>query len=365
MTKTRQRDKISTIRLHSTNWEAAVPIQINSVKIMDDTLRTPVNQVNTVLGWNIDNLNVLIQLDGDVDAMPDELPIEVMSQEPKLRRKGMSSMTAPFKTTAKRGKRTGSPWSSWEGKTYRVTIPTSTLAPLMKRRDDLKKVATVVRHGGESAMHFRSLLANSGWAVRGAAKQPAEGKPDLTGDVNDDQPDARTLYLSGGVEILEVSVPALQDLKAGPHSKTWMFVHSPTDVLFYSGHGAWWDCNLLLEAPGHLYQTWITPEETVASWQAPGTLGSPLDPNVLIINGCSVICDLGASQPESGQARTMPPCVERWRKLLKATPAASGGPLTAILGYRDTAPLDSEGGTQIAISMAQAIINSPKAKWED
>ena len=39
--------------------------------------------------------------------------------------------------------------------------------------------------------------------------------------------------------------------------------------------------------------------------------------------------------------------------------------MTAILSYRDTAPLDSEGGTQIAVSMAQAIISSPKAKWED
>jgi hypothetical protein len=59
-----------------------VPIQIKSVTILDDTPMTPVNRVNTILGWNIDNLNVRIVLDGNSDAMPDELPIEIKSQEP-------------------------------------------------------------------------------------------------------------------------------------------------------------------------------------------------------------------------------------------------------------------------------------------
>ncbi len=50
--------------------------------------------------------------------------------------------------------------------------------------------------------------------------------------------------------------------------------------------------------------------------------------------------------------------------LLKTTPAEAGKPLTAILGYRATAPSDAAGGTQIAISMADAMINSLGTHWD-
>src|SRR5262249_25840587 len=39
------------------------------------------------------------------------------------------------------------------------------------------------------------------------------------------------------------------------------------------------------------------------------------------------------------------------------------GPLVAILGYRDTAPMDSGGGDQIALEMAQAMIDTLGDDW--
>ena len=206
-------------------------IKIKAVTILDNTLVTPINRVTAVLGMNVNQLNVRIELDGTgvaADAIPDEIPIEVRAWEPKLRRESMSSMSGPFTTTAKR---TGTTT------TYTVCVDPLKLVPFMKPVDSLKKVATVVREGGTSAAKFRSQLAQGGWALRGAAKQPGEGKPDVTGDVLDEQPDAKTLFLAGGVEILEVSVPASSGFKVGPNAKTWIFVRSPANVFFYSGHG--------------------------------------------------------------------------------------------------------------------------------
>src|SRR5262249_16396751 len=147
---------------------------------------------------------------------------------------------------------------------------------------------------------------------------------------------------------------------------TWCFIQSPADVLFYSGHGAFWSCELLHEFSERAgtYEDWLSPEEVLASWKSPGQLGSILDPNVLIINGCSVLQDLGNSQPESGiGGKTADACVKRWGKLLKATPAKAGSPLTAMLGYRATAPSDAAGGTQIAVSMAEAMHKSLGTHW--
>lgn len=116
-------------------------------------------------------------------------------------------------------------------------------------------------------------------------------------------------------------------------------------------HGAWWDCSLLVERGGDRYANWLEPEEILGSWE------EPVD--VLIINGCSVIGHAGMSADGM-----KPPCARRWRKLLKA----EGGPLTAILGYRGTAPLDrvdgGVGGDHIALEMAQAMVDSLKSDWK-
>jgi len=81
---------------------------------------------------------------------------------------------------------------------------------------------------------FRSKLANNAWAVRGAAKQSAVGKPvtTVTGDVNDEQPDATTLFLAGGVEVLEVSVPASAEFSGQSPGQELGFHPQPGRCLF-------------------------------------------------------------------------------------------------------------------------------------
>ncbi len=291
-----------------------MPNQLLSLMIMDKTDMTPLSRLDNVLGFNLDELHIRVQLGGDVGTMPAEVPLEIMTREPVKTRNGMSSMTSPFTTSASR---VGS-----LGTLYRVKIPQATLAPLIKRRDDLKKVATVSRDQGSdqalslAAVRFCSMLLNKSWVHRGAAKQAPIGADRVTGDLNDDQPDAKTLLQCRGVEVLEVSVPASSKLAASPHvNPTWCFIQSPADVLFYSGHGAFWSCELLHEFSEHdgTYEDWLGPEEVFDNWKSPGQLGSSLDPNVLIINGCSVLQNLGNSQPHTGTAhKTAAPCVDAW-----------------------------------------------------
>jgi hypothetical protein len=331
-------------------------LRIKTLTILDDTLKTPANRLNAVIGLSnpdqpaVTQLNVRIEVDGGT-GLSDTIPIEVRVLEPKRHRDVMSSMSRPFNATAKRDGTTRfylasvDPWD-----------PTFRLQPEKTKL----KVATVVRQGGTSAALFRSNLTNGGWAWRGHAKQPGIGQSvdDVTGDINDEQPDAKTLFLAGGVELLEVRVPASADIHVNPLARrSWVFFRSPADVFFYSGHGSWKWCSLLIDAGvgadgEELYPEWLTPEAILEAWQ-----DRPVD--VLIINGCSV---LGAGL--SGQDKGVPPCTGRWRKLLKK----EGGPLSAILSYRGTAPLDQmgsgqAGGDQIAREMAKAMLDGLKNDW--
>jgi hypothetical protein len=331
-------------------------VRVKTVTILDDTLKTPVNRLKAVVGATLPNqpflsqLNVRIDLDSGGIDIPDEIPIEVRVLEPKKHRDNLSSKPVPFKTTAKR-----------DGKTRTYTVSVDPFDPKFSLKTDdtsLKRVATVVRDGGTSAGLFRSILVNGGWAWRGHAKQPKIGLPTstVTGDINDEQPDAKTLFLVGGVELMEVRVPASPGLQVNPLAKSWVFVRSPTDVFFYSGHGHFKYCNLLLDA-GHddSYRDWLEPEDILASWSD--------RPRILIINGCGVLGHHGKSM-DWADTTTMPPCALRWRKLLKK----EGGPLDAILGYRGTAPMDrmsggQVGGDQIASEMAQLMLDSLKDDW--
>jgi hypothetical protein len=328
-------------------------IKVKGVTILDNPVVNPVNRVTDVLGYNIHRLNVRVELDGGrtaADQLPDEIPIEVMAREPALRRAGMSSMSGPFQTTAKRQGTT---------LTYTASVDPWKLAAFMKDVDFLNEVSTVVRHGGTSDAYFRSILSKGGWAVRGAATQPAAGKPDVTGNVQREEPDARTVFLAGGVELLEVSVPASSGLKVGPQAKSWIFVRSPADVFFYSGHGAWWNCNLLREQANHLYENWLSPEQILESWKRQTDVNSmPWDLDVLIINGCSVLGNTGPSELNAYEVTI--PCAKRWQKLL----FTQGGPLYAILSYRGTAPMDSNGGNLIAKEMAKAIVKDLRDDWD-
>src|SRR4051812_30702660 len=76
------------------------------------------------LGMDVTKLNVRVELDGAAgDAMPKEVPIEVMAREPGFHRPTQSSMSTPFKTKALRQGTT---------LTYTVSVDPSSLAPFMK-----------------------------------------------------------------------------------------------------------------------------------------------------------------------------------------------------------------------------------------
>ncbi len=315
-------------------------LRIKSLTILDDTLMTPADRRNTVIGFANPELNVRVDVDGGT-GLPDTIPIEVRVLEPKKHRESFSSMSVPFKTTAKRDGTTRSYLASVD-----PSDPNFRLQP-----DNTKlKVATVVRQGGTSAAIFRSDLINNGWAWRGHAKQPGIGQDvgDVTGDIHDEQPDARTLFLAGGVELMEVRVPGSKDIQVNPLATSWAFFRSPADVFFYSGHGGWRSCNLLIDVGAgraDQYQPWLAADDLVEVWR-----GRPVD--VLIINGCGVL-GTGLKGKDA-----VPPCSPHWSQLLKK----EGGPLRAILGYRGTAPSDKmdkgqAGGDQIAHEMAMAMLD--------
>jgi hypothetical protein len=326
-----------------------MPLRVKALTILDDTLQTAVNRLNAVVGMNVDKLNVRVELDtaaARADEMPDEIPIEVQAVEPILHRDPMSSMTGPLHTIAKANGKPG---------TYLVRVDPAELRPLLKAGDALPKVATVVRDGGTSAKKFRSRLAEKVWAMRGHAMQPKEDQTvdTVTGEISDDRPDAKTLFKAGGVELLQASVSASADLQLNPLASSWAFVRSPADVFFYSGHGAFWNGSLLLDTTSG-YKPWLTPKQILEAWKV------PID--VLIINGCSAIGYWGpATDPDTQRAVEVN---SLWQKLLKS----EGGPLTAILGYRGTAPMDQmdgdrAGGDKIAEEMAQAMLDVLKRDW--
>lgn len=184
--------------------------------------------------------------------------------------------------------------------------------------------------------------------------QPAIGKPDHTGDLMREQPDARTLFLAGGVEVVEVSLvrPGDKEFAHSTLPKTWMFVQSPADIVFYSGHGAWWNGNLLREQPGHSFAGWLEPEELLGAWMRDSSnpKASPMDIDALIINGCSVLFWNRLNEPvDDADCKSWG---LSWAELL----TSKQGPLLAILGYRATAPLDDPMGNLIAKEFAQQIV---------
>jgi hypothetical protein len=353
----------------------AAPLKVRTVTLLDDTLVNPIDPQTTIIGMvprplpgrplrGVQKLNVRIELDGeevDTEDAPAQLDFTVMTFEPRHRRGNKGSMSRPLKTSAPRD---GSTF------TYAASVPLSTLAPFMKSADGMREVATVIREGGTSAPKFRQPLLDAGWALRGATMQRRHPPSHTEHD-----PDPLLLFQSGGVEVLEVAVAPGQGLRTGPAARAWAFVRSPADVLFYSGHGAWDTCNLSWflggdrEDPDN-WEKFLGSDDLIDFWskQGPDIQRSPMDLDILIINGCSVLrwsspndpcvaTDPLALDPEEGHA----PCGPRWQRLL----CSRDGPLYAILGYRDLAPLDSAGGDAVAERMGRAMAPlDPEQQWD-
>jgi hypothetical protein len=186
---------------------------------------------------------------------------------------------------------------------------------------------------------FRDPLLQAGWSLRGIGKQP-RSKSHKSGDPVKKEPDAKPLMLAGGLELLEINAQPQAGLTMQAPS-TWGFVRSPADVVFYTGHAV--SGNLATHDP---HDEWLRPEDLLASWVQTTMFGRILvETDVLIINGCSALLSI---------------YMTRWEKLL----SSNQGPLTAVLGYSNTAPPDSGGGEAVARDMAKrmAVLGD---KWSE
>jgi hypothetical protein len=315
---------------------------------------------STVLGLDVDMLNLRVRvrtLGVAAEDLPAKLSVTVQTVEPKGResvggRLGKSSMSGPHTVELSQRIDPG----NYEGK-----FALSDLAPFMMAGDAQPEVATIVRSGADanSDKEFVRPLRNAGWSQRGAAVQPRAIGVDSS-DMRIDRPDALTLFRAGGVEILELAVVAQpgQDL-APPPPRIRALVRSPADIFFYSGHGSWRTGNLLIDT-GKRYLDWLEPTTVAVEWrrQINNLQSSPMDLDVLIINGCSVLFWNHKSEhldnPDWHDTGLW------WAKLLNN----QEGPLFAILGYRFSAPLDAAGGNRIAKEMGEAAKELGQQWWK-
>ncbi len=295
-----------------------------------------------ILGLNIMQLRVRVETDGAAAA-----PAKMIAQV-RFRRPGQQLLAAKapvaFSFTLHRDKGQS---------TFNGMMPLNSLMPALQA-DETPEVATVIRQYGTSDKKFSRPLVDKGWAFHGRGVQPDAGKPPVTGGMKNEEPDALSLFLAGGVEVLEVTVPAGDGVNCPFDATVWAFIRSPADVLFYSGHGLLTSGALVIaySAFSHNYEDWLSPEGLLQHWgQKPGFSGSPTDLDALVINGCSVL--FWNHDPNEKTAADRANLGLRWAELL----CTRKGPLRTILGYRYKAPPDSPFGDLVAERMAKAIID--------
>jgi hypothetical protein len=334
-------------------------ISIQSISILDDG-GSPINTADragmkpspamsgTVLGLDVSTLNVKVEVAGGGSSdLPAGITVEVRTFEPGSRRPGKSDLVAPVPITVHR---------QGQSTAYTTNFP-------LIYFDNVQNpaFATIVREGGTSDRGFRNALMSGPWATRGSGIVPDRGKSNSNGVLSKDEPDGLTLFKAGGVEVIEVAIPDYSKVDSGVGLAVSAYLRSPADIFFYSGHGAFWNGNLVRDrAMGHVYEDWLSPEDLAQSWSMHGDGSvSPVNLDVLVINGCSVLF-----WNQRGLAEKVPldrgDIGLRWAKLL----SKYGGPLHAILGYRYRSPADFMGGDTVAAAMAQAIVGSLGSGWD-
>jgi hypothetical protein len=244
---------------------------------------------------------------------------------------------------------------------YQLSVPTTDVDKILSPLDRVKEVATVRRIDGTSDSHLIRVLG-VGWRLRGQAEQA--DKCGISSDsFSDERPDALKLFQAGGVAILELKDPSNT-------LRIKRFIRNPADVFYYTGHGTGGGFSRRVGAAPPMnclaiedhsstygYCCWVNPSDIIPHWK------SPMDLDVLIIAGCSVLAVDGSTGSLSGDGLA-------WAKLL----TFNSGPLKALLGYGDwddnedsgqgpmgaTAPLDKGGGNAIASELGKWIKNNPK-----
>jgi hypothetical protein len=309
-------------------------VTLTQITLMNNAFSAPIDQLTDVIG--MDGLGVNLHLEvtmGFGEMPPPFIDVTFLFKEPNLGRRGKSSFFLPAPA---RVPRVGL------GRTYRLQLPADQ-SGLMLIPDAQLEVATVVRADDPAKpatadKAFRAPLLQAGWSLRGVGRQ-AKGNSLSGGNLITKEPDGKALMRTGGVEVVEiVAQPQFGLTVAAPGA--WGFLRSPADVFFYTGHGIGGD---LVTHP--TLDTFLKPEQVRTAWAQTTLTGRVLvETHVLILNGCAALKGTAAE----------------WRNLL----TDKGGPLSAVLGYRNTAPLDKDGGEAVAAAMGKRIAGLGD-KWAD
>jgi hypothetical protein len=281
------------------------------------------------VGTPINNVNLQVEVSGAPrDLMPDFLSDRLSSEVPNHENWGNATLSNPVPWNVERSpkdqpKDAARTW-------YRKSVPVAQIDKFLAWSwGAVQEVTFVVREGGTSDEKFRQALGTI--AFRGRGEQ--SDVPDRNAELHK-APDAKRLLLAGGAEVLNAEVVAVPgwDMKRPQAAR---LIRSPADILYYSGHGLHKEgclalhCDCNTNTSVNHYDCWAYYWELLAYWKPKFAV------SVLIIAGCSVL-DLD----ENGKY---------WANLLQS----KGGPLEAILGYADEAPLDPNGGNDIATAMGK------------
>jgi outer membrane protein OmpA-like peptidoglycan-associated protein len=309
-------------------------LTVEQLRITDDRFNGPLSW-NQVIGLDTATLNLELIASGLPPAtMPAKIRVELLSRVPN-RVSGAATLSTPVELDVPR---IGPDPANLNRTVYRLSRSLTSVGDFLRVERRLKEVATVVRSGGTSDAQFRREL---GWNPRGIGTQPvAVGT--FTGSESGEIPDAFALFRSAGVEVLELRVPAKPNWRVPSAVKR--LIRNPADVMYYSGHGLSASGMLALDIENKpcgdhgTYRDWLGPTDLTVVWT------SPMDLDLLILAGCSVLKIDFSTSPPSGPGLG-------WSRLLRA----KGGPLSALMGYQRGAPCDSPNGERIARQMAQRL----------
>ncbi|WP_425148722.1 S8 family serine peptidase [Deinococcus sp.] len=304
-------------------------LTVETLELLDDGFARALTW-DDVLGLDSARLNLRASVGGlPLISLPPEIELSASSRPPN----GDSGIGTLDPAVTLRLSKLGADPAHPGRARYQASVTPNTLGPFGAVERRRKEMATIVRSPdqlgpGTSDAEFRTAL---GWTPRGHSIQ-ASTSGTSTGNAAAQTPDALQLMRSGGLEVLELSVsPTPGLLSRAPTLRA--LVRSPADVMYYSGHGlSASNCLAIHTASGYL--CWLVPAALVPDWR------SPMDLDVLIIAGCSVLHTDFSGGSASGNGL-------EWARLL----TSKGGPLSAILGYGGSAPADNPVGNAIAREM--------------
>jgi hypothetical protein len=270
----------------------------DTVGFWRDGFTTPLTWMDVIGTGAVTRINVqATAYSAGKRKLPDVISVELLSRHANGRGtaavppKGDTTLPVPRRVELKRMDMApaDAPRSGQRKTYYRLELNAVELG--FSRPTGRNTVATVVRKGGTSDDFLRRGL---GFPERGTAIQPARPS-ERSGSQESEQPDAMTLFLAGGVELLDVRFVPRQGWKPPVGSANpSRLIRSPATLFYYSGHGLFDKNCLAIETGQHEFECWLSPQNLIEAWRAIGK--DRID--ILTIAGCSV---LSIHTPRPGQ----------------------------------------------------------------